>query len=44
MRKFDEHGDWHYFTQIMPLAVPALLWPGRRSALAKRYWYPDDRS
>ncbi|REJ85772.1 MAG: glycosyltransferase [Acidobacteria bacterium] len=43
MRKFDEHGDWHYFTRIMPLAVPALLWPERRSALAKRYWYPDER-
>ncbi len=43
MRKFDEHGDWHYFTQIMPMAVPALLWPARRSALAKRYWYPDER-
>ena len=37
-RKFDQHGDWHYFT-----SVPALLWPNGRIKLAKRYWYGDDR-
>lgn len=43
MRKFDRHGDWHYFTQIMPIALPALLRPGLRSRLAQRYWYGNDR-
>ncbi len=43
VRKFDQHGDWHYFTKVMPLSVPALLWPSVRTKLAKRYWYGDDR-
>lgn len=42
-RKFDKHGEWHYFTQIIPAAVPALLRPTKRSDLARRYWYTDDR-
>ena len=24
MRKFDQHGDWHCFTKVMPLSVAAL--------------------
>lgn len=43
MRKFDQYGDWHYFTKIMPASVPALLWPAARSKLASRYWYGNDR-
>lgn len=43
MRKFDQHGDWHYFTRILPLSVPALLWPLARTRFANRYWYGDDR-
>ncbi|MGH6623590.1 MAG: glycosyltransferase [Burkholderiaceae bacterium] len=43
MRKFDQHGDWHYFTQIMPLSVPALFSAEARTSLAKRYWYVKDR-
>lgn len=43
MRKFDQHGDWHYFTQIMPRSIPALLSPGARSRFAARYWYGNDR-
>ncbi len=43
MRKFDQHGDWHYFTKVMPLSVLALLWPAARTKLAARYWYADDR-
>ena len=43
MRKFDQHGDWHYFTKVMPLSVPALLRPSARTNFAKRYWYNDDR-
>lgn len=42
-RKFDQHGDWHYFTKIMPRTLPALLSRGARTKLAKRYWYGDDR-
>lgn len=42
-RKFDRHGDWHYFTQVIPAGVGALLNPQARHALAKRYWYTDDR-
>lgn len=41
MRKFDQHGDWHFFTKIMPLSVPALLWPSARARLASRYWYGE---
>jgi glycosyltransferase involved in cell wall biosynthesis len=35
-RKFDQHGDWHYFT--MP---PRLIWQTlfRKKGLARRYWY-----
>lgn len=38
-RKFDRHGDWHYFTQ-MPMQAWRLL-RDRRSldAFARRYWY-----
>ena len=43
MRKFDRHGDWHYFTKIIPGALPALLRPSARTELARRYWYTDDR-
>lgn len=42
-RKFDRHGDWHYFTQIIPAALLALQRPSARSELARRYWYTDDR-
>jgi len=43
MRKFDRHGDWHYFTTVMPQGVPAIFQRSRRTDLAKRYWYTDDR-
>jgi hypothetical protein len=35
MRKFDRHGDWHYFTTVIPRSA--------RTSLAQRYWYTDDR-
>lgn len=40
-RKFDRHGDWHYFTQ-MPRVGWALL-RGRAAdhPFARRYWYED---
>lgn len=42
-RKFDRHGDWHYFTKVIPGALPSLLSPARRSKMAQEYWYPDER-
>ena len=41
-RKFDEHGDWHYF-QLFPHAARMLRDPAHRSAATDRYWYPDAR-
>jgi glycosyltransferase involved in cell wall biosynthesis len=38
-RKFDEHGEWHYFTRMPALGLRMLLGcPGAR-AFARRYWY-----
>lgn len=42
-RKFDRHGDWHYFTRLGPTCLPALLRRSGRCAFARRYWYTDDR-
>lgn len=42
-RKFDRHGDWHYFTQVIPAAVASWFRPSARTELAQRYWYTDDR-
>jgi glycosyltransferase involved in cell wall biosynthesis len=42
-RKFDEHGDWHYFRRMPRLAWRIIF---RRSAMtefAERYWYPPRR-
>jgi glycosyltransferase involved in cell wall biosynthesis len=42
-RKFDEHGDWHYFTS-MPQALAAALFGGAAlTRLARRFWYMDRR-
>jgi glycosyltransferase involved in cell wall biosynthesis len=40
-RKFDKHGDWHWFTQM-----PAIAWKLLRDRhaidqFARRYWYED---
>jgi glycosyltransferase involved in cell wall biosynthesis len=40
-RKFDRYGDWHYFTQVIPLVLRALWHPEAEEALADRYWYKD---
>lgn len=43
MRKFDEHGDWHFFTDLLHL-LPLMLWrPEASSEYAERYWYGDQR-
>jgi glycosyltransferase involved in cell wall biosynthesis len=43
MRKFDRHGDWHYFTTVIPQGLPAVFHRSARTKLAQRYWYTDDR-
>ena len=43
-RKFDLHGDWHYFSDLFGL-VPKMLWSPRASSdFADKYWYGEQRS
>jgi glycosyltransferase involved in cell wall biosynthesis len=41
-RKFDEHGDWHYFGLLWH-GLGHFLGLGRMDALADRYWYRPNR-
>ena len=41
MRKYDQHGDWH-FLKIIPTAMQATIWPSKGGKLAD-YWYGDHR-
>lgn len=40
-RKFDRHGDWHYFLQIPRVAWNVLRKNEAGSAFIRRYWYED---
>lgn len=40
-RKFDRHGDWHYFPLLFRLLGPMLRSPGTRNELVENYWYRD---
>lgn len=40
-RKFDRHGDWHYFLMMPALVAETLLPSASGSATARRYWYED---
>jgi glycosyltransferase involved in cell wall biosynthesis len=40
-RKFDRHGDWHYFTQMPRVAWELLRDPGALPEFARRYWYGE---
>ena len=43
-RKFDIHGDWHYFSDLFGL-VPKMLWSPRASNdFANKYWYGKQRT
>lgn len=42
-RKFDEHGDWHYFTLMPRLAARLLIDPKASDEFADRYWYRPAR-
>jgi glycosyltransferase involved in cell wall biosynthesis len=43
-RKFDIHGDWHYFSDLFGL-LPKMLWSPRASnEFANKYWYGEQRT
>jgi glycosyltransferase involved in cell wall biosynthesis len=41
-RKFDEHGDWHYFTLLWRLSA-SIIFRGDGEKFADRYWYKPNR-
>jgi cellulose synthase/poly-beta-1,6-N-acetylglucosamine synthase-like glycosyltransferase len=43
MRKFDQHGDWHYFPLIFRLLPLMFGSPSATNDLVQRYWYGDGR-
>jgi glycosyltransferase involved in cell wall biosynthesis len=43
VRKFDEHGDWHYLTMMPRVAAGWLLRRDTGRAFAERYWYRPNR-
>jgi glycosyltransferase involved in cell wall biosynthesis len=42
-RKFDEHGDWHYFTSMLTLVLAYVVHPRSAARRIERYWYEPDR-
>lgn len=42
-RKFDRHGDWHYFRVMPALAWRLLFRGGAATELVERYWYRPER-
>ncbi|MCG6950117.1 MAG: glycosyltransferase [Acidobacteria bacterium] len=43
-RKFDTHGEWHYFTGLF-LLLPKLLWsPHATTDYANKFWYGEQRT
>jgi hypothetical protein len=42
-RKFDDHGDWHFFTTLLALPLRMLLRTRGADALIERYWYDPRR-
>ena len=42
-RKFDRHGDWHYFSQMPRLAWRMLFKRSASTEWAERYWYRPER-
>jgi glycosyltransferase involved in cell wall biosynthesis len=41
MRKYDKHGDWHFLTSLVRVALAEWRRPGSADAFARRYWYED---
>ena len=42
-RKFDRHGDWHYFRLVSRVAWCSLFAPRSLERLAREYWYDPGR-
>jgi glycosyltransferase involved in cell wall biosynthesis len=42
-RKFDDFGDWHYFTDLYRLLPLIVSSPQATSDFAERFWYGDQR-
>lgn len=40
-RKFDRHGDWHYFELVAKVFVDMIRDPKAVSDYARKYWYED---
>jgi glycosyltransferase involved in cell wall biosynthesis len=40
-RKFDKHGQWHYFVEVMRFLVQRPFRPDFTDRFARRYWYDD---
>jgi hypothetical protein len=40
-RKFDKHGDWHYFTKLPRVAFWMLISKARVKRFTNQYWYED---
>jgi glycosyltransferase involved in cell wall biosynthesis len=43
-RKFDIHGDWHYFSDLLRLVPKMLFSPHATSDFANKYWYGKQRT
>jgi glycosyltransferase involved in cell wall biosynthesis len=43
VRKFDQHGDWHYFWWIPRALVSMLRDPNGKDSAVERYWYRPER-
>ncbi len=41
MRKFDKHGDWHYFTKMPRVAFWMLINKAKVKRFTNQYWYED---
>jgi len=42
-RKWDQHGEWHYITQVFRLAWFVIRSPSAHPDFAREYWYGEDR-
>jgi hypothetical protein len=42
-RKWDQHGEWHYITQVFRLAWSVIRSPSARPDFARKYWYGENR-
>jgi len=43
-RKWDEHGQWHYFRLIAMFFVTRFILPHKADEFVQKYWYGDQRT